>query len=322
MSFKKRYKVAYIALATLAAVSLTACGSSTRQKDQAAYRQYGINCLTEGKYEDAVGAFQLALGQSRGKIGEMELDICFYKAEAQYLAGYREDAEETYTAVINYNEDPNAYYLRGNLYFQMGRTEEGLADFAAAVAEDAKDYELYIGIYETLAANDMEAEGQEYLNTALSIRGEKAYDKMEKGRIYLLLGDTENALSYLQEALEKGEETANFYLAEAYEATGDSAQADTYFQAYLDCGIADSSELCQMGESQMEQGDATRALEYFAAALELDSVPNKQNIIKDMVIAYESLGDFSSAKSTMKDYLKLYPDDETAQREMTFLETR
>jgi tetratricopeptide (TPR) repeat protein len=301
--------------------SMTACGSS-RQKDQDAYRQYGINCLAEGKYEDAANAFQMALNQSRGTVGENEIDICFYKAEAQYQSGNYQDAADTYTAIIAYNSDAQAYFLRGNLYFQMGQTENGINDFAAAVAEDAKNYELYIGIYETLAANGMETEGEEYLNTALAIRGDKAYDKMEKGRIYLLLGDTENALSYLQDAVEMGNETANFYLAEAYEAVGDSETADSCFQTYLDCGIADSSELCQMGERQMQQGNDDRALEYFSAALELESVPNKQTILKDMVIAYETLGDFSSAKSTMQQYLTLYPGDETAQREMIFLETR
>jgi tetratricopeptide (TPR) repeat protein len=313
--------VKYIIPALLLACSITACGSSN-QKDQDAYRTYGLNCLAEGKYEDAANAFQMALNQSRGTVGETEIDICFYKALAQYQSGSYQDAADTYTAIITYNEDPQAYFLRGNLYFQMGQTEDGISDFAAAVAKDAKNYELYIGIYETLAANGMEAESQEYLNTALAIRGGKASDKMEKGRIYLLLGDTENALSYLQEAVEDGDETANFYLAEAYEAAGDSEQADTCFQTYLDCGIADSAELCQMGERQMLQGNDSRALEYFSAALELESVPNKQTILKDMVIAYETLGNFSSAKSTMQEYLTLYPDDETAQREMTFLETR
>jgi tetratricopeptide (TPR) repeat protein len=311
----------YVLLPLLLVFSMTACGNS-RQKDQDAYRQYGLNCLAEGKYEDAANAFQLALNQSRGTVGEKEIDICYYKAQAQYQSGSYQDAADTYTAIIDYNADPQAYFLRGNLYFQIGQAENGTSDFAAAVAEDAKNYELYIGIYETLAANGMETEGEEYLNTALAIRGEKAYDKLEKGRIYLLLGDTENALSYLQDAVEKGNETANFYLAEAYEAAGDSEKADSCFQTYLDCGIADSAELCQMGERQMMQGNDSRALEYFSAALELENVPNKQTILKDMVIAYETLGDFSSAKNIMQQYLTLYPDDETAQREMTFLETR
>ncbi len=304
-----------------AALTLTACGDS-QNTDQEAYRQYGLNCLSEGNYEDAVTAFQMALNQSRGTVGALEIDICFYKAEAQYLNGDYDGALETYSALIDYNSDAEAYFLRGNLYFQQGRTEEALSDFASAVARDKNNYELYIGIYETLAAGDLKEEGQEYLNTALNIRGDKAYDKMEKGRIYLLLGDLENAVAYLKEASEGGNETANFYLGEAYEASGDSEAAESCYQAYLDSGIADSSELCTMGERQLENGNYEYALECFSAALALESVPNKQTLLKDMVIAYESAGDFASAKSAMQEYLELYPDDEAAQREMIFLKTR
>lgn len=305
----------------LAALVLTACGGGSKT-DQEAYRQYGLNCLYEGNYEEALTAFQMALNQSRGTVGAVEIDICFYKAEAQYLSGDYEGAAETYSAVIDYNSDSEAYFLRGNLYFQLGRTEEALSDFAAAVAKDKNNYELYIGIYETLAAGGLEEDGQEYLNKALEIRGNKAYDKMEKGRIYLLLGDTESAITYLNEAVENGNEAANFYLAEAYEAAGDGEAADRCYQAYLDCGIADSAELCRMGERQLEKGNYAYALEYFSAALELENVSNKQTLLKDMVIAYEMSGDFSSAKSFLQEYLELFPEDEKAQREMTFLETR
>lgn len=304
-----------------AALVLTGCGGSDKT-DQEAYRQYGLNCLYEGNYADAVTAFQMALNQSHGTIGTMEIDLCFYKAKAQYLNGDYDGAEATYSAVIDYNSNAEAYFLRGGLYLELGRTEEALSDFASAAAKDKNNYEAYIGIYETLAAYGRQGEGQEYLNRALEIRGEKAYDKMEKGRIYLLLGDTKTAVSYLQEAVEGGNETANFYLAQAYEAAGDKEAADRYYQAYLDCGIADSAELCTMGERQLLNGNYAYALEYFSAALALENVSERQTILKDMVIAYERQGDFSSAKSTLQEYLELYPEDENALREMTFLQTR
>ena len=61
---------------------------------------------------------------------------------------------------------------------------------------------------------------------------------------------------------------------------------------------------------------------YFDAALNLDEVPNKQELMKNEIIAYEYSGDFASAKECMEDYIEEYPDDSDAEREYQFLETR
>ena len=57
-------------------------------------------------------------------------------------------------------------------------------------------------------------------------------------------------------------------------------------------------------------------------ALKLEKVPNKQILMKTLVIAYEQSGDFAAAKEAMVQYLESYPDDDDAKREFTFLETR
>jgi len=44
--------------------------------------------------------------------------------------------------------------------------------------------------------------------------------------------------------------------------------------------------------------------------------------MKALVIAYEKELDFTSAKEVMAKYVELYPEDEEALREYTFLETR
>ena len=95
-----------------------------------------------------------------------------------------------------------------------------------------------------------------------------------------------------------------------------------YFKKYLDSGEADSYELMNMGQAQMDNGNYDTAITYFQNALELESVPNKQQITKAMIIAYEYSGDFATAKSKMEEYMKDYPDDEDAAREYQFLETR
>ena len=64
------------------------------------------------------------------------------------------------------------------------------------------------------------------------------------------------------------------------------------------------------------------AISCLKSALELEKVPNKQIIMKTLVIAYEQKLDFASALEVMQKYVEAYPDDEEAKRELTFLETR
>ena len=111
-------------------------------------------------------------------------------------------------------------------------------------------------------------------------------------------------------------------MGEAYQKQGDNDSSQKYFKKYLDSGEADSYDLMNMGQAQMDNGNYDTAITYFQTALDLESVPNKQQITKAMIIAYEYSGDFATAKSQMEEYMKDYPDDEDAAREYQFLETR
>ena len=71
-----RKKLALACVSVMIVAMLTGCGKTT-DSEQEAYRQYGINCLENGDYEEAVEAFQKALDQSVGGVGNMEIDICF-----------------------------------------------------------------------------------------------------------------------------------------------------------------------------------------------------------------------------------------------------
>ena len=305
----------------LAAALLGGCGKKDTS-EQEAYRQYGINCMESGNYEDAVNAFQKTLDLSVGGITNLEIDTCYYKAEAQYLSGDIDGAFETYNALIAYDELAKAYYLRGCLYFSTGEQEKGLADLKSAAENAENDYELYIALYETMAQYGKGVEGQVYLNQALEIKGEDSKDLLYKGRVYALLGEQEKAISNLEAAVEKGEVKANFYMAQIYASQGNDSMAQTCFQAYLKSGQASSEELCSMGELQMANKDYDTAITYFKSALELEGIGNRQQIMKNLIIAYESSHDFKEAKHVMEKYQKEFPEDEEAKKEATFLETR
>ena len=316
-----RKRIICTILSAMCILGIAACGKKD-SKEQDAYRQFGINCLESGKYQEAVDAFDKALGESLGHVDEKELDICFYKARAQYLNGDTDAALDTYNAIIEYNEDARAYYLRGNLYFNTGDQEKAVADYKTAIKNDKSNYELYIGIYETFKSRNMAEDGQQYLNQAMELTGDKPKDCLYKGRICYLLGDYDEAVTYLEKALEGEQELAPYYLGQAYEALGDEEKAQGYIAQYLDSGVATSYDLYELGTTEMSEGDYEQALTYYLAGLSMESVPNKQNLMKSAIVAYEYSGDFDGAGKLMEEYISLYPSDEAAQKESTFLETR
>lgn len=293
-----------------------------REAQQLSYRQEGIAYYEQGEYEKALEAFQNALEDSLGKINELEMDTCFYKARTQYELGDKEGALETYNAVIAFNENPKAYFLRGNLYYSMEEEEKAIADYKKAVESESEDYDLYIAIYEILASKDQVEEGKKILEKAIEIKGNKLEDKIKKGRIHYLLGDAETAISLLEEAAEKDAE-AYYYLFLVYDSMENDDKSLENLRIYMEKEAdLDSVKLYEMGNSLLKKGMIDSAIECYQEALKLEKLPNKQEIMKNLIVAHERNKDFASAKEVMKQYIKEYPEDEEALRENTFLETR
>lgn len=319
----KKHRLPYmVAGAVLFAALFTGC-TNERLEDELDFRKIGINSMQSGDYEGAVAAFNSALSQCVGKITDTELDICYYKAAAQYAGGDIEGALATYQAMIDYDEENgNAYYLHGCLSLKQQDTDTAKKDFANAVKYNPDDYELYVGIYENLAGNNMTEEGEEYLNKAFDIKGNSAENLTWRGRVYYLLGQYDNAVKELEGAVKKDSAKANLYLAQVYEAEEDSANAEKYYQAYVDSGTADSVAMNALAEIQMEKGNYEAALEDIRQGLAMDNVTNQQELLSNQIIAYEYSGDFTSAWDVVQQYVSLYSDDEAAQREYIFLKNR
>ena len=197
-----RGKAAVFLLVT--AALLAGCANE-RTEDELSYRKIGIESMQSGDYEGALAAFDGALACCTGKITDLEIDICYYKAAAQYAAQDTEGALETYNAMIDYDgKNANAYYLRGCLKLGTGDTDGAKQDFADAVKYNHSDYELYINIYKNLAAYDLAEDGTAYLNDAFSIKGNDAESLAYRGEIYYLLGQYDNAIKELTSAIDAG----------------------------------------------------------------------------------------------------------------------
>ena len=322
MAKKGRIMNKIVVVGMIITMLMLCTGCTDREEKLLQYREKGITYMENGDYEEALEEFQNALDLSLGEIDEKAIDVCFYKAECLYRLGDSQGAMDVYSAIIDFNENAKAYFLRGNLYYSQNDEENALKDYAAAIENDSKEYELYIGVYEALTAHGKEKEAQDYLNQALELDGKRAYDKMQKGRINFLLGEQETAISLLEEAIKAKEKDAYYYLAEVYSLMGQIEKAEATMLSYIESGAADSYSLFNIANSQIEKGNFDMAIECLNLALNLENVPNKQILLKTLVIAHEHNLEFDKALEIMKEYVEKYPDDEEAKRELTFLETR
>ena len=117
-----------------------------------------------------------------------------------------------------------------------------------------------------------------------------------------------------------------------YYETGDYANALEAFRRALDNGAEQTAELYNlMGVSAMQTGDYEAGLEYIQSGLAMtDAASGDESADADLVremefneiICCEQLADWENAKEKADEYIKKYPDDEAAQKEAEFLQTR
>ncbi len=324
ISMKRRLCALFAAVMMLATAA--AC-EDEKLEDEIAYRQVGILNMDSGNYEEAVLAFDTALEQRIGGITETELDICYYRIEALYASGDVAGAMESVQALLEYDKkNGTAYFLRGSMLLEQGDGEAALLDYKNAVKYCAKDYDLYIKIYERLSAYNLPEEGKEYLNQALDKKGNSASDSASRGRIYYLLGDYASAQKELERAVEKKNIKANLYLAQVYDALEDAVKAEEYYQAYLSSGEADAAAMSGLAAIEIQKGNYAGALPYIRQGLSMEEVPNRRELLYQQIIACEYTYDFAGAWDSINIYATEYPDsyqaDEQLQREFVFLQNR
>lgn len=288
-----------------------------------AYRGLGIAQLESGDYASAIKSFQDALSQSKGEVGDTEIDTSYYLAKAQYLNNDFEGAIETYTNLVKYDgKNADSYFLRGKCYVSNLDVENGKKDFDAALKIKSDSAELYYGIYENLIQFDYKDEAKSYLQTAISTIGKTSKDTITIGRIYLALEDYTNATTCFEKAIKAKEVSGYLYLGQACMAQGDTEGAKSNFDSYIKASNPSAEVYNTIGLSYLEAKSYDEALAAFQSGLKCESDTSRRSLLYNEIVTYEYKLDFDTAKTKMEEYIKLYPEDEAAQREYKFLETR
>lgn len=301
---------------------LFGCGTKkSRQIEE--QKEAGIAAMESGDYKKALENFDGALQLCGGKVDESVVDICFYKAAAQFQLGEVKEAIATYTALMSYDEEmAEAAFLRGSIYLKEGELEKALADYHTALKRREDNYEMYLLIGENLTASGYEKEGRGILELGLDVEGDDGANNLGRGRIYLALGENDKAVSELKKAVEKEEKEASVYLAQAYFRLGEDKKASALLEDYIKEDNPSGEALAMLGNMEMAQNNYQEALLLYRQGLEKKGVSNEKELRKGEIAALEYMGDFAEAKERLKEYLKLYPQEEEAKKEEIFLETR
>lgn len=290
--------------------------------DKATYRAKGIALLGQGDYENAKDCFVRALSCSNGIVEQADYDISYYLAVTEFKMGDAQAAKDTVDAIIALRpKDDAAYFLRGKIGLYLGDKNAAIADFDKTVTLAPKNYDRYVGIYEELHAKGFDAEAASYLEKALAA-GDKLSD-YNKGLLEYYMGSYTEARNDLENARKSGDnENLTLYLGKTYEALGDTTYAMTLYEEFLRQNPEAGRIYEQYSTCLLNKGEYDQALTTIESGLTMGKGEGVRGMMFNRIVAYERLYDFENAKTSMKEYLELYPDDEVAKRENVFLSSR
>lgn len=291
-------------------------------KPAQSYRGAGVAQMKLGNYEDAITNFNNALACD--KVGrKLKKDILSYRAAAYLkIKAYNEAMTDCQTLAESYDMDADLYFLTGKVALAMDSYEEAGSDFEQAYGEDAT-YDRAIQIYGAYLEKDMEADGTRYLEAALKTEPKNAEDYCNRGKVYYYMEDYSNAQKELTEAVNQKSTEGMLLLGMVYRAQGDTSNARSMYQQYVSADDSDPAKgynglaLCDM-----DDGSYDSALENISKGLEDASTEEMQDLLFNEIVVYEKKLDFATALSKMQEYIKMFPDDENAAKELTFLQSR
>lgn len=293
-----------------------------KENERLVARGKGIAYMGLTEYDKAIDCFKESLSGSNGLIADIDFDLNYYLAAAYSKNGQYAEAQDCYNAILELRpEEKDAYFLRGNVRLELADFSGAKEDFDKTISMDPLNFDRMIEIYECLDYYGMGEEGKRYLRQALE-RKDKHLTAYNIGRIHYYLGEYQQSYLALEEAKDKGGAENYLYLGKAYEATGDYNYAASVYNSYLHKYGEDARVYNQLGLCEMKKQDYPKALEAFQAGKQLQDVAVLQSISFNEIVAYEYLGEYGEALKLLEQYIKNYPDDETAKREREFLSTR
>lgn len=293
-----------------------------RENNKRTLRGKGIVYYQMKQYADAVEQFDAAL--DIGVLTDLDLDILYYKGDALIALDEILQAEDIYTKIIQIaDKDAKAYAGRAYTYQRAGDYEKSLKDYDMAISLDPRCFDYYFGKYSVKMELGDEDGAADVLGEAFMIEEKSKEDHFNLAKVHYLQGMYKQALSEFGESLADGYIESYFYIGEIYGKQLDYSTAIYYYDKYIEEGAATGPFVYNQAAScKMKLGEYEEAISYLEAGERLGEGNKSRILMKNIIIAYENLGDFDAALDKLSKYLTAFPEDEKAMREKEFLLTR
>lgn len=115
-----------IGVLVMAAVLLAGCKGNTKERD--AFRMSGIEKMNNQDYAGAASDFEAAIQASTGRVGNFEIDVLKYRAEAEYKLGDYQAAAHTYDVLLEVDGEQVEYLYRNALVKALSKDAQGALD--------------------------------------------------------------------------------------------------------------------------------------------------------------------------------------------------
>ncbi len=230
-----RREIRYLAVMAAVLLLMTGCGS----KEKYECREAAIAQMEAGDYAAAVDSLNLALEKSSGMVGEFELDVLKYRAEAEYRLGDYEAAADTYDVLWQTDGQKTEYLTRCcAARIRAGQLEDAgqkYRELYKSQPESGETMEVLLALGDALREAGRGAEATELFQQAVD-------DGAGNGEIYnqLALNELEfeeydQALAFIEKGLaceDEAREKLLFNQAAVYEKKLDFAAALRTLQTY------------------------------------------------------------------------------------------
>jgi tetratricopeptide (TPR) repeat protein len=293
-----------------------------KENNKRVFRGSGIAYYQMLQYEKAIKEFSKALEIK--ELSELDLDILYYIGNSMMMIGSYEEAINSYTSILDIDKkNAAAYSNRALCYKNIGDYDNSRKDYDMVISQQPQNYDAYFGKYYLLAENSYGADAAEVLALASEIEVKTSEDFFNQAKIHYYQGDYELALSELSEGFVNGFTEAYYYIGEIYRIQKNYPKAVYYYETFIKEGeILTPTVYNQIASCLIKSGDYKNAIKYLDQGIAYNHAGTMQVLMKNQIIAYESMGMFDKAKEKITQYLTKYPEDLEALREEKFIDTR
>lgn len=178
------------------------------------YRNKGIDCFNKGEYEAAIEHFDKALGYNQWFADKVDVDICYYKADAYLRLEKYQEAQDTYRYIIDeysesyYKKDDIEYLIQitnALIKFQRGEYYGAHETFVDAVDKGYTELAVYAAIcFENF---DRYEEMKQYFDIYSREVGMDTYLCYKFAQYYIEQEDYNTAVAYVNQGLTQDDKT-------------------------------------------------------------------------------------------------------------------